>query len=69
MNTTGFEYPINLSLRIGWPELASKVADVYNALPAEERPRAGIYANWFGPAGAIDYFGPATGFRTRSAVI
>ena len=61
MNTTASEYPINLSLRIGWPELVSKVADVYNTLPAEERPRAGIYANWFGPAGAIDYFGPRYG--------
>ena len=57
-NMTYSDYPINLSLRIGWPELVSKVAEVYSALPAEDRQVAGIYANWFGPASALDYYGP-----------
>ena len=55
------EYPINLGLRIGWEELVSKVAEVYNELPPEDRKVAGIYANWYAPASAIDYFGPQYG--------
>ena len=55
------EYPINLGLRIGWEELVSKVAEVYNGLPSEDRKVAGIYANWYAPASAIDYYGPQYG--------
>jgi hypothetical protein len=55
------EYPINLGLRIGWEELVSHVAQVYNELPPEEREAAGIYTNWYAPASAIDYFGPQYG--------
>jgi hypothetical protein len=57
-NNNYSEYPINLGLRIGWEELVGKVAEVYNELPPEDRKVAGIYANWYGPASAIDYFGP-----------
>jgi hypothetical protein len=31
---------------------------VYDQLPAEERERCGIWADWFGPAGAINHYGP-----------
>jgi len=55
------KYPTNLALRIGWEELVGKVADVYNGLPPEDRAVAGIYANWYAPASAIDYFGPRYG--------
>jgi hypothetical protein len=55
------EYPINLGLRIGWEELVSKVAKVYNELSPEDREVAGIYTNWYAPASAIDYFGPQCG--------
>jgi hypothetical protein len=55
------KYPVHIGLRIGWEELVGQVADVYNELPAEERDAAGIYASWYGPASAIDYFGPAYG--------
>jgi Dolichyl-phosphate-mannose-protein mannosyltransferase len=41
----------------GWPEMAATVAQVYNGLPAEERPRCGILTRNYGEAGAIDYFG------------
>jgi hypothetical protein len=60
-NMTPSDYPIHLALRIGWEELVSKVAEVYNELPPEERPVAGIYTNWYAPASAIDYFGPRYG--------
>jgi hypothetical protein len=55
------KYPINLGLRIGWEELVRDVAAVYNELPPEDRKAAGIYASWYGPASAIDYFGPRYG--------
>jgi hypothetical protein len=47
--------------RFGWPEMAETVARVYRALPAEERARTGIFANDFGQAGAIDFYGPKLG--------
>jgi hypothetical protein len=34
---------------------------VYHALPAEDRSRAFIFAQNYGQAGAIDFFGPALG--------
>jgi hypothetical protein len=53
--------PIFLSGRIGWDDLAREVADVYNALPPEDRVVAGIYADAYASAGAIDQFGPQYG--------
>jgi hypothetical protein len=50
--------PIFLSGRIGWDELVREVADVYNALSTEDRAVAGIYADLYVTAGAIDQFGP-----------
>jgi hypothetical protein len=50
-----------LSGRIGWEELVRETAGVYDALPPEERAVAGIYADWYMPAGAIDQLGPAYG--------
>ncbi len=41
----------------GWPELASLVARVYQSLPPDERAQAGIYAQNYGEAAAIDFFG------------
>jgi hypothetical protein len=55
------EYPINLAMRIGWEELVKQVARVYDELPPEERQVAGVYAYWYAPASAIDYFGPQYG--------
>ena len=37
------------------------MARIYSALPAAERARAGIFANNYGEAGAIDQFGPRYG--------
>ena len=50
--------PIFLSGRIGWDDLVREVADVYNALPSEDRAVAGIYTDLYVTAGAIDQFGP-----------
>ena len=46
---------------IGWPELVETVAGVYNALPAEEKPRTAILACNYGEIGALDLYGPAHG--------
>jgi hypothetical protein len=54
-------YPVMLSYRIGWDELAQGVAEVYNNLPDEDRASAGIYTDWFMDAGAIDVLGPQYG--------
>jgi 4-amino-4-deoxy-L-arabinose transferase-like glycosyltransferase len=45
----------------GWPELADAVARVYRALPPEERRRAAIFADNYGEAAAIDFFGAPLG--------
>lgn len=45
----------------GWEELARKVADVYKRLPAEQKRRTIIFADNYGQAGAIDYFGKKYG--------
>lgn len=45
----------------GWEELARSVAAVHAALPPADRGRACIYAQNYGEAGAIDFFGPALG--------
>ena len=41
----------------GWPEMAAAVAKVYNSIPPERRVGCGIFAQNYGEAGAIDYFG------------
>ena len=51
----------NFAEQVGWPELVAQVADVYRALPADERSRTAIFANNYGEAGAIGYYGPAYG--------
>ncbi|HET9219687.1 MAG TPA: glycosyltransferase family 39 protein [Terriglobia bacterium] len=45
----------------GWEEMVKEAARVYNSLPAEERASTAIFANSYGQAGAIDYFGPKYG--------
>jgi len=47
--------------QFGWPEMAETVARVYNSLPAEIRPKTAIFAQNYGQAGAIDFFGPKYG--------
>ncbi len=53
--------PIFLYGRVGWDDLTREVANVYNALPPEDRAVAGIYTDFYATAGAIDQFGPLYG--------
>ena len=41
--------------------MAADVATVYFALPPAQRARAAIYADTYGDAGALDFFGPRFG--------
>jgi uncharacterized membrane protein len=43
--------------QFGWQEMTAKVAEVFNSLPPEERAKTAIFANNYGEAGAIDFFG------------
>ena len=45
----------------GWQEKAVAVAEVYDSLPPRDRAVAAIFAENYGRAGAIDYFGPELG--------
>lgn len=53
-------FPLNnISLEsVGWPELASQVKQVYDALPPGERARAVVLTRNFGEAGALDRYAP-----------
>jgi hypothetical protein len=53
--------PHNYSWSVGWEEMTAAVARSYNSLPLEERAHTAVWANYFGAAGAIDYFGPKYG--------
>ncbi|MGD0725302.1 MAG: glycosyltransferase family 39 protein [Spirochaetia bacterium] len=55
------EYPQEFSNRIGWDDLVRTVSDVYHTLPPEDQAKAGIFCDWYGPAGAIDLLGPRYG--------
>ena len=45
----------------GWEEMVREVARIYYSLPPQERAHTAIFANSYGQAGAIDYFGPKYG--------
>lgn len=45
----------------GWENMTATVARVYRSLPAEEQGRCAVYAQNYGEAGAIDFFGAAYG--------
>ena len=51
----------NFVEEIGWPELTETIANVYAALPAEEKPKTRVLTGNYGEAGAIDLYGPAYG--------
>jgi 4-amino-4-deoxy-L-arabinose transferase-like glycosyltransferase len=57
----GDRLPLHYVLRFGWEELVDEVSRVYHALPEEEREECAIFGSWYGPAGAIDHFGPRRG--------
>jgi len=45
----------------GWQEIAQTVAAYYRTLSPEEQSKTAIFANNYGDAGAIDFFGPRYG--------
>jgi hypothetical protein len=45
----------------GWQEIAQRVAAFYHTLPPDEQRETAIFANNYGDAGAIDFFGPKYG--------
>lgn len=47
--------------QFGWAEMTATVAQVYNNLPPEVRPKTAIFGQNYGQAGAIDLFGPKYG--------
>jgi len=53
--------PQHFADEFGWEEMTRAVAEVYNSLPPEERAQTGIFANSYGQAGAIDFFGAKYG--------
>jgi len=48
--------PIFLAGRIGWEDLAKKVAEVYDAIPEDKRAKTGISADTYATAGAVDQY-------------
>ena len=53
--------PQHFADEFGWEEMTREVARVYNALPPEQREVTAIFANSYGQAGAIDFFGKKYG--------
>ncbi|MGA1870158.1 MAG: glycosyltransferase family 39 protein [bacterium] len=61
--STQIEKGVNLSLpqwyadRFGWKKMVANIAEVYQSLPAKEKPYITILAGNYGQAGAIEFFG------------
>ena len=53
--------PQHFADMFGWEALADAVASVVRTLPSEERSTARIYAQNYGEAGALQYYGPSRG--------
>jgi 4-amino-4-deoxy-L-arabinose transferase-like glycosyltransferase len=51
----------NFNMEVGWPELATTVAQIRTSLPAADQAKLGILAGDEGEAGAINLYGPALG--------
>jgi hypothetical protein len=53
--------PQNYADQFGWEEIVATTAQAWSRLSAAERQDCGIFAQDFGQAGAIDFFGPRYG--------
>jgi hypothetical protein len=53
--------PQNLGDRLGWPQMVSTVAEVYNKLPSGEKSQACIFASNYGEASALVFLGKGMG--------
>ena len=47
--------------QFGWQEIVAEAAQAWNRIPLEQRSDCGIFAQDYGQAGAIDFFGPRYG--------
>ena len=56
--------PQPIADQFGWQEMVHEIADIYNALPPEERAATGIWAGNYGEAGAVNEYGPQYGLPT-----
>lgn len=56
-----YELTGDLHGMFAWRERVEAVAQVFDQLPRNEREKTAIFAGWYGPAAAIDHFGPALG--------
>lgn len=55
------EINYDLGETVGWPQLTTAVASVYDRMPPRQRPTASIFTSNYGEAGAIAWYGPAYG--------
>ncbi len=53
--------PQHYADQFGWEEMAAMTAQAWARVPAEQRSDCGIFAQNYGQAGAIDFFGPRYG--------
>jgi hypothetical protein len=53
--------PQHYADQFGWEEMAAMTAQAWARIPIEERGDCGIFAQDYGQAGAIDFFGPRYG--------
>lgn len=61
------ELPQHFADQFGWEELTRTVAQAWQRLPPEQRARTGLYAQNYGEAGALDFFGRAYGLPPARA--
>jgi hypothetical protein len=53
--------PQHYADQFGWQEIVAKTAEAWSRIPPDERHDCGIFAQDYGQAGAIDFFGPRYG--------
>jgi hypothetical protein len=53
--------PQHFADEFGWEDMTHEIARVYGALPPEQRAVTAIFANSYGQAGAVDFFGKKCG--------
>lgn len=60
-NQLGVTLPQHYADELGWEDMVAHVATVFHSLSPEEQSKTAIFANNYGEAGAIDFFGPRYG--------
>jgi len=58
---TSGKLPPQFGFQFGWRELTDAVAQTYAGLSPDEKAEAGIFAETFGEAAALNFFGPNRG--------